>query len=40
MDWYKNMPDKQKKDFNKVVIACAAGAVLASLEPVLLNLVF
>ena len=40
MDWYKNMPDKQKKDFNKVVIVFAAGTILVSLVPLLSKMIF
>lgn len=40
MNWYKNMTDNQKKDFNKVVIVCTAGTVLILLIPMLSKLIF
>lgn len=40
MEWYKNMADKQKKDFNKVVIVCAAGTILVLLVPLLSKMIF
>lgn len=40
MDWYKNMTDNQKKDFNKVLIVCASGTVLILLMPMLSKLIF
>lgn len=39
MDWYKNMSEQQKKDFKKVIVTAATGAVLVLLVPTIFLIV-
>ncbi len=40
MKWYKNMPEQQKKDFNKVIAVCLAGTAAVLLVPVIFSVIF
>lgn len=40
MEWYENMTEQQKKDFKKVIIVFAAGAVMVLLVPMIFRLLF
>ena len=39
MTWYKNMTEKQKEDFKKVVGTSIIGVIMVLLIPVVLHLV-
>ncbi|WP_255351749.1 hypothetical protein [Candidatus Stoquefichus sp. SB1] len=40
MEWYKNMNDQQKKDFNKVVNVFLIGIAVVLLIPIVLHFIF
>ena len=39
MVWYKNMTEKQKKDFKKVIAVCVIGAIMVLLVPTVFHLI-
>ncbi len=40
MEWYKNMTEKQKRNFKKVIVVFVTGSIMVLLVPAILNYIF